>query len=150
MRKQPSFSDSLPRDLKRTVGRTETPFVPAYIRADGLTLGPEERATIRQRLGSKLGKYSNDIERVSVRISDINGPRGGVDKGCRIKVVLTGLPSVLFESQAAALKDAIDGALSGIERAVRRSVQRRAMNPLKPVATGSGQLRLDDEPDQEA
>jgi hypothetical protein len=79
----------------------------------------------------KLGRYDTSIERVTVRVLDVNGPRGGVDKLCRIKVVLSGLPSVVFESRTLSLKAAINGALSGAERAVRRSVQRRRTKPIK-------------------
>jgi ribosome-associated translation inhibitor RaiA len=84
----------------------------------------ETRAYIRKRLGVKLGKYATSIERVTVRVRDVNGPRGGVDQKCRIKVVLSGLPSVVYEAKAASFKTAINGALAGVERAVRRSVRR--------------------------
>lgn len=129
MRDQKSFAKRLPKALKRTAGRTEAPQVPANIRTFGVDLSQEERDRIRLGLGVKLGKYATSIERVSVRVLDGNGPRGGVDKLCRIKVVLSGLPSVVFESQALALKTAINGALAGIERAVRLNLQRRQTVP---------------------
>ena len=88
-------------------------------------LNPEDRAYVRRKLGTKLGKFVRSIERVSVRVEDVNGPRGGVDTACRIKVVLSGLPSVVVEERNASLQAAIDRALSRTERAVRRSVQRR-------------------------
>jgi len=100
------------------------------IRVVGVELNQDDRAYIRQRLGMKLGKYAPSIERVTVRVEDVNGPRGGVDHLCRIKVVLTGLPSVVFQSQAVSVEAAINGALTGVERAVRRSVQRRRMKPI--------------------
>ncbi len=131
MSKPTPFAERLPKPAKRTAGRTEPASVPANIRVFGVDLSPEERGVIRQRLGTKLGKYAGSIERVTVRVSDVNGPRGGVDKSCRIKVVLSGLPSVLFESQAASLKDSLNGALAGTERIVRRSVERRHTKPLK-------------------
>lgn len=105
--------------------------IPVYIRATAEGVDPDDRQYIRHKLATRLGKFARSIERVSVRIEDVNGPRGGVDQSCRIKVVLRGLPSVVFESRDAALKAATDRALSGVERAVRRAVQRRRMKPLR-------------------
>lgn len=110
---------------------TQTPQTPAHIRATQGGLGPNDRAYIRRKLDTKLGKFANSIERVSIRVGDVNGPRGGVDQVCRIKVVLRGLPSVVFESRDASLRPAVDGALSGVERTVRRTLQRRRMKPLR-------------------
>ncbi len=136
MSNRTSFARLLPKAVKRTAGRTSAPQVPANIRVFGVELSQEERARIRHGLGIKLGKYETSIERVTIRVLDVNGPRGGIDKLCRIKVVLSGLPSVVFESQALSLKAAINGALSGTERAVRRSVQRRDTRPIQTGARG--------------
>ncbi|HEU4624336.1 MAG TPA: CBS domain-containing protein [Steroidobacteraceae bacterium] len=108
--------------------------IPAYIRAADGELGHEDREYIRRKLGRRLGKFAGSIERVSVRTEDMNGPRGGVDRACRIKVVLRGLPSVVFESRDASLNAAVDRALAGVETAVRRAVQRRRMKPLRRAA----------------
>jgi hypothetical protein len=107
--------------------------VPANIRVSGIALDDAQRVYIRRRLGMKLGKFAADIERVTVRVADVNGPRGGVDTTCRIKVVLSGLPSVAVETKGASLEDTINRALGGAERAVRRNVQRRRTKPLKAV-----------------
>jgi hypothetical protein len=50
---------------------------------------------------------------------------------CQIKAVLSGLPSVVFEAQDTSLDTAIRKALAGTERAVRQSLQRRRMEPIK-------------------
>lgn len=120
------FPDRLPRAVRREAGRTEAPLVPAYIRSRGVELTPNDREYIRRSLGRRLGKFASSLERVSVRIDDVNGPRGGVDKLCGIKVVLAGLPSVVVEERHASLQGAMDGALQRTERAVRRSVKRRS------------------------
>ena len=122
---------SLPKARKRASGRADASMIASHIRALGVDVGADERAYIRRKLGMKFGKFASSVERVSVRIEDTNGPRGGVDQVCRIKVVLSGLPSVIVERQDATLVAAINGALTGAERAVRRSLQRRRMKPIK-------------------
>lgn len=124
------FLRSRPRAYKLATA-TGVPQIPAYIRAAESDLGPDDRAYIRRKLGMRLGKFADAIERVSVRTQDVNGPRGGVDRMCRIKVVLSGLPSVVFESRDASLNTAVDNALSGSERSVARTLQRRRLKPLR-------------------
>jgi len=124
------FAAALPKIAKRAAA-PESRQAPAHIRSVGDELGPHDQSYIRRKLGTRLGKFANSIERVSVRTQDENGPRGGIDRVCRIKVVLRGLPSVVFESRGATVNAAVDGALAGVERSVRRAVQRRRMKPLK-------------------
>lgn len=112
-------------------------MITAHIRAPGIYVGADERAYIRRKLGMKFAKFASSVERVSVRIEDTNGPRGGVDQVCRIKVVLSGLPSVIVEQRDAMLVAAIDGALTASERAVRRSLKRRRMKPIKRTRGGA-------------
>lgn len=117
------------RPSKRQAGRTSAPQTPAYIRAVGSLIDDADREYLRRKLGRKLGKFAPAIERTSVRIEDVNGPRGGIDKSCRIKAVLSGLPSVVVEERHHSLQAAMDGALRRIERAVRQRVQRRRARP---------------------
>jgi ribosome-associated translation inhibitor RaiA len=84
---------------------------------------------MRQKVSRALRKFAQSIERVTVRVKDVNGPRGGIDQLCRIKVVLSKLPSVLVETRHAVLDVAFRNVLARTERAVRKSVQRRRMKP---------------------
>ena len=120
--KRASFAKRIPRPAKLRLNRRAASDTPAHIRAVDAAIDAEDRAYVRRKLGTKLGKFARAIERVSVRIQDVNGPRGGIDKICRIKVVLSGLPSVVVEQQHASLQAAIDRALRRTESAVRRSV----------------------------
>ncbi|HWR35579.1 MAG TPA: CBS domain-containing protein [Clostridia bacterium] len=141
-RQRAPFRAVLPKALKPITGRAKAPLIPAHIRVVGVRLSEDSRADIRRKLGRKLGKFAASIERVSVRVKDVNGPRGGVDQLCRIKVVLSELPSVVFNNQDASAEVAIDGAIAGAERAVRKALQRRRLKPVKagraraPVQTG--------------
>jgi len=130
--KRAPLAEIVPRPMKRGVGRASTSQIPANIRVDRVALDDDDRVYIRRRLGEMLGKHASSIERVTVRVRDVNGPRGGVDLLCRIKVVLNDLPSVVVEEQAASFRPAFVGALAGIEQAVRRTLQRRRMRPTRP------------------
>ena len=121
----------IPRPVKRESGRTDPLGTPAHVRLIRVDLDDDAQAYVRRKLGMKLGKFATSIERISVRVTDMNGPRGGVDQLCNVKVVLSGLPSVVVERRHAALHAAIDDALRATERAVRRSVGRRRMKPLR-------------------
>jgi ribosome-associated translation inhibitor RaiA len=123
--KRAPFASRIPRPAKLRLDRHAASDTPAHIRAVDAPIEARDRAYVRRKLGMKLGKFARAIERISVRIKDVNGPRGGIDKLCRIKVVLSGLPSVVVEQQHVSLQAAVDGALRRTESAVRRSVQHR-------------------------
>lgn len=120
---------AVPRVAKRTRGRSLA-VPPAHVRVIGAMLDHADRETIARKLGMRLGKFASSIERISVRLSDVNGPKGGVDHRCVIKVVMSGLPSVVVERTDSTLSRAIDSAISAVGQAVRRSVQRRRLKPL--------------------
>jgi ribosome-associated translation inhibitor RaiA len=103
----------------------------------GTELDDDARAATAKKLGAKLGKFASSIERVTVRVSDANGPKGGDDQICQIKVVLSGLPSVVVEGRDTLLQAAIDRALRAAAGAVRRSVQRRRLKGLHHRAPAS-------------
>jgi hypothetical protein len=119
------FARRIARPAKLKRNRHSAAEIPAHIRAVGAALDAGDRAYLRRKLGMKLGKFARAIERVSVRVRDVNGPRGGIDKLCAVKVTLIRLPSVVVEHKHASLQGAMDGALRRVEVAVRRGVQRR-------------------------
>jgi ribosome-associated translation inhibitor RaiA len=96
----------------------------------GGAIDDEDRGYIARKLGMRLGKFVASIERVTVRLSDTNGPKGGRDQRCQIKVVLSGLPSVVVNEADSTLAHTIDRAIDAAAIAVRRRVQRRRLKPL--------------------
>ena len=51
----------------------------------------------QRRVQFAMAYISGHVKRVVIRLSDVNGTRGGTDKCCRIRVVLAGLPDVVVE-----------------------------------------------------
>jgi hypothetical protein len=107
------------------------PITPANLRIDGVVLDDEDRARIRRGARTRFARFGHVVERVTVRIRDVNGPRGGIDIECRIKVVLSRLPSVVVERRTNTLEASFRGALTAAARAVSQAVQRRRLRPIK-------------------
>jgi CBS domain-containing protein len=122
---------SIPRAAKQLRARTHDIQPPGHIRVLGATLTNRDREAIARKLGTTLGRFASSIERVTVRLSDVNGPKGGVDHTCVIKVVLSGLPSVVVERRDSTLQRAVNPAIGAAAQAVRRRVQRRRLKPLQ-------------------
>lgn len=96
---------------KRELGRTSVSETPLSIRSR-IELPAGFKQTMRERLASKLGYAATLIERGTVRFEDINGPRGGIDTLCRIKLVLSGHPSVQVDALAQGPREAFTRAVA--------------------------------------
>jgi ribosome-associated translation inhibitor RaiA len=122
--KRAPFAGTIPRPDRRAGGRTWSPMTPVAVRTSGLGVDPDLRRRIHRRLGWRLGKFAPRIERLTVRFEDVNGPRGGIDVACQIKVVISGVPSVVVTELAGTPIAAFDRAGQRIERVVRRTIGR--------------------------
>lgn len=93
-----------------------------FVLTDGL------REAVERRLRFALGRFDERPLRVTVRLSDINGPRGGEDKHCAIRVRVGGLPDIVVEDTEADLYAAVNRATERVARALRRKLQRARPN----------------------
>ena len=132
---------SLPRPVKLTRNRRIGPSLPAHVRVIGGAIDDEHRDCIARKLGTKLGKFASSVERITVRLSDTNGPKGGQDQKCQIKVVMSGLPSVVVNETDSTLGRTIDRAIDAAATTVRRRVQRRRLKPLHHRSSYTATLR---------
>lgn len=80
---------------------------------------------IERRIRFALGRFADRIERLVVRISDMNGPRGGVDKHCRIAVALIPKGVVMVEGTGDDPFALVADAAKRTRQSVRRSLERR-------------------------
>ena len=91
------------------------------------------RNHIERRLAFALSIRDEHIQRVVVRLSDVNGPKGGEDKCCHIQVVLPKLADVVIEDTELDMYVAIDRAADRAGRTVGRRLDRLRNNSRSSV-----------------
>ena len=94
------------------------------LQSHGFALSDALKQYAIRRLGFSLAHYQEHIRKVSMRLSDANGPRHGVDKRCQVCVALAGSPDVVTEDTEADLYIAIDRATGRAGRTVARRLSR--------------------------
>jgi putative sigma-54 modulation protein len=123
-------------------GRAGAALPPVDVRVIGVDLDADDHTYLRRKLGARLAKFARSIDCVSVRFSDLNGPRGGIDQVCCVKVLLAGRPGVVVIRRDATPRAALDAALHASEHAVGGIVGRRRMKPLRAWSRrGNGPAR---------
>lgn len=88
---------------------------------------------VRRRLGFGLTRHSARVARVVVRLGDENGPRGGVDKFCRVQVHLVDAAQVVINDCGPELYAVIDRASDRAARTVAKRLE-RARFGIQPAA----------------
>jgi len=58
------------------------------LRSKGVPMTEGLRAFIERKLRFAMGRFAHRIQRVRVRLTDVNGPRGGEDIECHIRAHL--------------------------------------------------------------
>jgi len=95
------------------------------IQARQFSLTDALRSHAERRLKSTLNCCYENIQKVVMILSDINGPRGGEDKCCHLQVILAGLSDVVVEDIEADMYVAIDRATDRAGRTVVRKLDRQ-------------------------
>ena len=82
-------------------------------------------AHVERRLRFALSRLSGRIRRVDVFLADENGPRGGIDKTCRIVVRLRDCEDVVAEVSDVEWVIAVDRATTRIGHSTGRELSRQ-------------------------
>ncbi len=86
--------------------------------------GAQQRTVAEQRVRFVMRRLSWLVPRARVQLTDVNGPRGGVDKRCQVELKTDLAGTVVITALARDWRTALDQALSRAARALRRVWQR--------------------------
>lgn len=91
-------------------------------------IDPSIRQLVERQAGFALSRFDSIIDSLSVSVRDENGPRGGDDIRCRIRIVIPRLPEIVVREQADTAEKAVTVAFERISNSVARQVRRRQRN----------------------
>lgn len=100
-------------------------------------VNPQDRFTLTEALSQHLDKELGIIEKrfgdrlttLEVYLSDLNGPKGGVDKECKLEARPRGLEPVVVDNVDADAYLAIKGAVSKLVKAMEHRLGRLNSRP---------------------
>lgn len=92
--------------------------------------GAQMRDLSVARMRFALRRLSTFVPHAKVQFSDINGPRGGVDKRCQVELTTEKAGTVVIASLARDWRTALDRSLGRATRVLTRSLQ-RAQKPVR-------------------
>jgi ribosome-associated translation inhibitor RaiA len=114
------------------------------IQTRGFSLSDALRQQVLRRIGYFLSSRYDQIDSIAVRLFDVNGPRGGDDKCCRIRISLPRHSDVIVEDTEADLYVAISRAADRATRTIGRRLSRRRHRSIRTtpqvISDGTGEV----------
>ena len=101
--------------------------------------GSQLRDVAVERVRFALRRLTALVPQAKVQFSDVNGPRGGVDKRCQVELRSDSVGTVVIASLARDWRTALDRSLARATRVLTRSLQRIQ----KPARGRTARLALD-------
>jgi len=103
-----------------------------------VAIGERSKKRFERRLEFALGRFGSSIRSVDLTLEDENGPRGGVDKSCRIVVKMLQGEDVVVKGRGDDPLALVDRTAERAGRAVARALDLRRR---RTGARASGDVR---------
>lgn len=96
----------------------------------------ELRAHAERRACFRLSRFGSDVRFIDVCLTDVNGPKGGLDKECQVQARGNFIGKITLRETSADPFAAVDAAVDRLARTVGRTLERRRRD-----AAQAGRLR---------
>lgn len=106
------------------------------IRSHNVEVTSEFRHHLKRRVGQALDRFEPNILSVRIALADVNGPKGGPNKICRVTVVLMGRARVDVTEYGSYLFVMVDRVADRVKRRVSSVLDRvRRYDPTRSIRT---------------
>jgi ribosome-associated translation inhibitor RaiA len=93
-----------------------------------IELDNQNKARIRQKVSRTFNKICDHIQKINLTINDINGPKGGKDKRCRIVIHTKGIPDIVITDSQKSIGSAVNIALTRARVTLLKKLKRKQKN----------------------
>ena len=97
------------------------------IQAKQLKLGQTFKQNVKVKIRRLFQHNSEDVNRINITIADINGPKGGEDKVCKVNVSVGGGQNILVTAREASAYKAVTQAIKKASATLSRQRQKAKM-----------------------
>ena len=110
--------------MTRIIAQDQLP-VTIDFRVRGIDFTDELRNAVERIVKFAVDRYETQVDKISVYLADLNGPKGGVDKLCQITANLSRGNPVLILEKGSEILTTVHRAARGLGHRIGRNVQRR-------------------------
>lgn len=93
-----------------------------------IELSNDNLSSIKQKARRMFNAISDSIQIMKITLNDINGPKGGKDKHCRIVIHTKGMPDIVITDNQTSVMSAVNAALARARTTLLRKVKRKQKN----------------------
>ena len=106
------------------------------VRSRNVALTSELRQHIDRRVGQALNRFEKHVGSVRIVLTDVNGPKGGPDKVCRLTVVVAGCDQVAVTEYGSDLFPIVDRVADRVKQRVSSVLEKvRRFDPTRSIRT---------------
>ena len=95
------------------------------VRVRGIDFTDELHKAVERIIAFAVDRYDTQVDKISVYVADLNGPKGGVDKLCQITANLSRGNPVLILEKGTEILSMVNRAARRLGHRIGRNIQRR-------------------------
>ena len=95
------------------------------VRVRGIDFTDELHKAVERIIAFAVDRYDTQVDKISVYLADLNGPKGGVDKLCQITANLSRGNPVLILEKGTEILSMVNRAARRLGHRIGRNIQRR-------------------------
>lgn len=102
------------------------------IQAQKLKLGQTFKQNVKVKIRRLFQHNSDDVNRINITVADVNGPKGGEDKVCKVNVSVGGGQNILVSARDSSAYKAVTQAVKKASATLSR--QRQKAKSIKHIS----------------